>query len=98
MKLIPIALIFVVLQTHAQKPVAFEDFTTRSTVAQRLVIGMRWMNGGKFYISLVDNRIVTSCGNHFCRLTSKEASHRIDNFSSSESKIMILTKVQGKFC
>lgn len=87
MKLIPIALIFVVLQTHAQKPVAFEDFTTRNTVAQRSVIGMRWMNGGQFYTSSVDNRIVTSCGNQFSQvLTSEEASHRKRRFQQQREQ------------
>lgn len=103
MKLIPIALILVVLQTHAQKPVAVEDFTTRSTFAQKSVSGIRWMNDGKFYTSLVDNRIVK-----FDITTGLPVETILDgsllpqkliienyDFSSDEKKIMILTEFES---
>jgi len=42
----------------AQKEITVEDFTTKSTFAERTVTGINWMNDGKFYSSLEGNKIV----------------------------------------
>jgi dipeptidyl-peptidase-4 len=42
----------------AQKQITIEDFTTKNTFAQKSVNGINWMNDGKFYTSLAENKVV----------------------------------------
>jgi len=42
----------------AQKQITIEDFTTKNTFAQKSVNGINWMNDGKFYTSITDNKII----------------------------------------
>jgi len=42
----------------AQNTISVDDFTTRNTFSERKVSGINWMNDGKFYTALSDNKIV----------------------------------------
>jgi dipeptidyl-peptidase 4 len=42
----------------AQKQISVDDFTIRSTFAQRSVTGINWMNNGKYYSALDGNKII----------------------------------------
>jgi dipeptidyl-peptidase 4 len=41
-----------------QKQITVEDFTTKNTFAQKTITGINWMNDGKFYTTLDDNKII----------------------------------------
>lgn len=43
--------------TFSQKKISVEDFTINPTFESKSVSGINWMNNGKFYTSLVDNRV-----------------------------------------
>ncbi|HEX8040215.1 MAG TPA: S9 family peptidase [Chryseosolibacter sp.] len=43
---------------QAQTPISVDDFTTRNTFYERDVSGIDWMNDGKFYTTLTDNKVV----------------------------------------
>jgi dipeptidyl-peptidase-4 len=42
----------------AQKQISIDDFTTRNTFGQKTVSGINWMNNGKFYTSIDNNKIL----------------------------------------
>lgn len=46
------------LSMMAQKQITIEDFTTKNTFAQKSVNGINWMNDGKFYTSLSENKVI----------------------------------------
>lgn len=43
---------------YSQKKIVVDDFTTRNTFYQKTVTGINWMNDGKFYSTLSDNKII----------------------------------------
>jgi dipeptidyl-peptidase-4 len=43
---------------HAQNRISVEDFTLKDTFHERDVSGINWMNDGKFYSTLADNKII----------------------------------------
>ena len=58
MRYLILAFFVIVLSASGQTPIAIEDITTRNTFAQRSVSGINWMNDGKFYTTLAENKIV----------------------------------------
>lgn len=42
----------------AQSRISIEDFTTLGTFAEQKITGINWMNAGKFYTALSDNKII----------------------------------------
>jgi dipeptidyl-peptidase 4 len=44
--------------TNAQKSISVEDFSINSTFQVKSITGINWMKDGKFYTSLLNNRIV----------------------------------------
>ena len=40
-----------------QTRISVEDFSTRSTFAEKKITGINWMNDGKYYTTLTDNKI-----------------------------------------
>ena len=50
--------ILISFPAFAQKKITVEDFTTRNTFAQKLVTGINWMNDGKFYTTLENNKVL----------------------------------------
>lgn len=42
----------------AQERISVDDFTTRDTFIEKHVTGINWMNDGKFYTALADNKVV----------------------------------------
>ncbi len=57
-KLIFLFTILSSLSMMAQKQITIEDFTTKNTFAQKSVNGINWMNDGKFYTSLNENKVI----------------------------------------
>jgi dipeptidyl-peptidase 4 len=47
-----------VFELTAQKKITVDDFTTKSTFATKLITGINWMNDGKYYTTLTDNKVV----------------------------------------
>lgn len=43
---------------YAQNKITVDDFTTRNTFAQKSVAGINWMNDGKYYTALSENKII----------------------------------------
>jgi dipeptidyl-peptidase-4 len=56
-KSILIALLFLAFSSFAQQKISVDDFTTKNTFAQKSVSGIRWMKDGKFYSTLLGNKI-----------------------------------------
>lgn len=46
------------LSASAQKQITVDDFTTRPTFYQKTITGINWMNDGKYYSALADNKII----------------------------------------
>jgi dipeptidyl-peptidase-4 len=53
-----IFLSFLSFSLAAQKPITVDDFTTKQTFTQKTVTGINWMNDGKFYSALDDNKVI----------------------------------------
>lgn len=43
---------------YAQRTITVDDFTTASTFGEQEVSGINWMNDGKFYTTLSDNKVI----------------------------------------
>jgi len=100
-----IAYLFILLPfaAFAQKQIAVEDFTMRTTFAQKSVNNIDWMRDGKFYSALDDNKIVrfdvaTGVAVETV-LDGAEFSPKVQiesySFSSDESKLMVATSVES---
>lgn len=87
----------------AQKAITTDDFTTQNTFAQRSVSGINWMNDGKFYTSLSENKV-----QKFDITTGQTAEVVVDGgaltpklniqdytFSKDESKILLMTDFES---
>jgi dipeptidyl-peptidase 4 len=86
-----------------QKTISVEDFTTTRTFAERSVSGINWMNDGKFYTALSDNKIIK-----YDITTGQPVSTLVDgsslatpivvdaySFSADEKKLLLLTQRQS---
>jgi dipeptidyl-peptidase-4 len=58
MRYFTLAFVAMAVVVNAQTPITIEDLTSRNTFAQRSVSGINWMNDGKYYTTLADNKIV----------------------------------------
>src|SRR5690348_5319916 len=47
-----------VTSSFGQSSISVDDFTTRNTFAEKTVSGINWMNDGKYYSALTDNKVV----------------------------------------
>jgi dipeptidyl-peptidase-4 len=87
----------------AQKQISVEDFTTRNTFAQKVISSINWMNDGKFYTALKENKIVRydvtsgQAVNTILDGTSLSPQLEIENysFSQDERKILIQTNFKN---
>jgi dipeptidyl-peptidase-4 len=50
--------LFTIPAVYSQQKITVDDFTTKNTFSQKSVSGINWMNDGKFYSTLSDNKIV----------------------------------------
>ncbi|MBT1703066.1 S9 family peptidase [Chryseosolibacter indicus] len=91
--------LFFVLTASAQKQITVDDFTTKPTFYQKTVTGINWMNDGKFYSALADNKVIKydiTSGQAVETLvdgTTLNPKIEIEDYSLSadEKKIVILT-------
>ncbi|MFZ6010641.1 MAG: S9 family peptidase, partial [Bacteroidota bacterium] len=98
-----LALFFISFISLAQKQITVEDFTTKSTFFQRSVSSVNWMNDGKFYSALADNKVIkydVTTGQAVETLVDGSALDpkiNIDDysFSTDEKKILLLTDFQS---
>jgi dipeptidyl-peptidase-4 len=87
----------------AQKQITIDDITVNNTFQQKSVSGINWMNDGKFYTSLRENKIVK-----FEIATGKEGEVVLDAsaltppltlqdyaFSQDEKKLLLTTAREG---
>jgi dipeptidyl-peptidase-4 len=101
--LLPVILLAFVIDVAAQKKITVDDFTLRNAFAQKSVTGINWMNDGKFYTSLNNNKIIkysVTTGQPVETIadgTSLTPAVDIDDykFSSDEKKLLILTNFQS---
>jgi dipeptidyl-peptidase-4 len=88
---------------HAQQAITVDDFTTKSTFSQKTITGINWMNTGKFYTALDQNKIVKydiTTGQPVETLldgSTLSPALEIENysFSSDEKKLLLQTNVKS---
>jgi dipeptidyl-peptidase-4 len=98
-------LLFATVTAQAQKQIAVEDFTTRNTFAQNVITSINWMNDGKFYSALKDNKIIRydvttgQAVNTILDGSLLSPKLEIENysFSEDEKKILIQTDFENIF-
>lgn len=96
-------LMFLIVATQAQKQITVEDFTTQNTFAQRSVWGINWMNDGKFYSTLDNNKV-----GKYNITTGQVEETLVDgttltpaltiqdySFSADEKKLLLVTNVES---
>lgn len=57
-RLLFLALCFTSAGLSAQTPITIEDFTMRNTFREKEVSGINWMNDGKYYTALSENKVI----------------------------------------
>src|SRR3954467_5306345 len=96
-----ITLLFFILATissFAQPEITIDDLTSKNTFQQKTVTGIRWLNDGKFYTSLRDNKILkydVSTGQSTA--TIYDGDMKIDgySFSDDETKLLLSTNSES---
>lgn len=91
------------LSASAQKAITIDDFTTQNTFATRSVSGINWMNDGKFYTSISDNKIwkydITTGQTAETLVDGSALNPRIAiqdyAFSQDEKKILLMTDFES---
>ncbi|HEY9488174.1 MAG TPA: S9 family peptidase, partial [Chryseosolibacter sp.] len=89
----------------AQTSISVDDYTVRRTFAEKSVTGINWMNDGKFYTALSDNKIVRydiTTGQPVGNLVDGVSfSNRISiddySFSADESKVILQTQKRSVY-
>lgn len=92
-----------VARAGAQSQISVADFTTENIFAERKVTGINWMNDGKFYTALADNKVIKydiTAGQPVQTLVDGAAlttALMIDAYSLSgdEQKILVQTQTQS---
>lgn len=103
MKKLFFLLSFISFFATAQRNIEVDDFTRRNTFSQRTVFGLNWMNDGKFYSALSDNKII-----RYDVTTGQPVETILDGaqlgpaitisryeFSNDESRLLLLTEYQS---
>ena len=67
----------------AQNRISVEDFSTRSTFAEKKITGINWMNDGKYYTALADNKVIKY------DITTGQAVHTLVDGSALKPRILI---------
>lgn len=88
------------LSLFAQREITVDDFTRHNTFAEKFVTGINWMNDGKYYTALSDNKII-----RYDVTTGQAVETLVDgntlttpvtidaySFSADESRILLLTE------
>lgn len=94
--------ICVVSSAIAQKKIAVDNFTTEQTFRQQTVSGINWMNDGKFYSAIDDNKIVK-----YDITTGQQVETILDGstlspaitiseyeLSADENKVLLITEIE----
>src|ERR1044071_2694284 len=95
-----ICLLFLILVTipcFAQSEITIDDLTTKNTFQQKSVTGIRWLNDGKFYTSLRDNKILkfdVSTGQSTA--TIYDGDMKIDGYSFSDDETRLLLSTNSE--
>jgi len=92
-----------VTSSFGQSNISVDDFTTRNTFAEKEVSGINWMNDGKYYSTLSENKVVKydiTTGQAVETLVdggSLPARIVIDDysFSADERKLLLQTQTQS---
>jgi dipeptidyl-peptidase-4 len=88
---------------NAQKQISVEDYTTQNTFGEKSVTGINWMNDGKYYSTLTDNKVIK-----YDLVTGREVETLVDgssfssaisiddySFTEDERKMLLLTSQQS---
>ncbi len=100
-KLLLILFVVPFVGVYAQQQITVDDFTRKNTFSQRGVSGINWMNDGKYYSALDDNKIirydVTTGQPVETILDGSALNPALDisryEFNSDESRILLLTDI-----
>lgn len=86
----------------SQKKISVEDFSINNTFQSKSITGINWMNDGKFYTSLIDNRIlkynITSgqvVDTVFDARVFPSLEIKSYSFSKREDKVLIASEVKN---
>lgn len=96
-----IGFVLLLSNTQAQKQITVDDFTTKNVFAQRSVYGINWMNDGKFYSTLDNNKIgkysITTGQVVETLVDGAALSITIDDyaFSADEKKVLLRTEFES---
>jgi dipeptidyl-peptidase-4 len=94
-----VTIIFVAasIASSAQPEITIDDLTTKNTFAQKSVSGIRWLNDGKFYTSINDNKIVkydVSTGQAVATIYSGDL--KVDGYSFNDDETRLLLSVNSE--
>jgi dipeptidyl-peptidase-4 len=81
----------------AQPDITIEDLTSKNTFGQRSVTGIRWLKDGKFYTSIVDNKILkydVATGQSVATVYAGDLA--IDGYSFSDDETKLLLSVNSE--
>lgn len=98
-------LLFILIscQVFSQKQITIDDITVKNTFSQRSVSGINWMNDGKYYTSLRENKILRydvttgQAGEIIFDATAGTPKITVQNYSFSrdEKKLLLSTAVES---
>ncbi|MEX2234973.1 MAG: S9 family peptidase [Cyclobacteriaceae bacterium] len=96
----------IVTALSAQNKISVDDFTILNTFAEKSVTGINWMNDGKYYTALSENKIIK-----YDIITGQPAQTLLDgdglstaividdySFSADERKLLLQTESQSIYC
>ena len=94
---------FVTTTLTGQTRISVDDFTTQNTFVEKKITGINWMNDGKFYTALSDNKVIQydiTTGQSVRTLVDGDTLATpivIDaySFSNDESKMLLQTQRQS---
>ena len=92
-----------VTQSFSQSSISVDDFTTRNTFTEKAISGINWMNDGKYYSALSENKVVK-----YDITTGQPVQTLVDggalpagiviedySFSADERKLLLQTQTQS---
>lgn len=98
MKITLLLMILVSCVAIAQPEITIEDLTTKNTFAQRSVSGIRWLKDGKFYTSIVDDKVIkydVSTGQQVAVVYEGDLDIDGYSFSDDETKLLLSVNSEG---
>ncbi len=97
-RVLPLLFSMTIAIASAQTAITIDDLTSKRTFDQKTVTGIRWSKDGKYYTSLVQNKVIkfdVTTGQEVARLYDGELEVEAYSFSADESKLLLATKVES---